>query len=117
MALPAFHTIGFASQVIRGLYGLCKVALYPPVADAPSKLPVIPTPDNIIDHSQRTHCEEMMGVPAIYQVWALKEDTVQYLATLKLAVSSKNVLFLNNITQSVGIRWWSPAIRNRAPAG
>jgi hypothetical protein len=92
MALPAFHTLGFATQVLGPLYGLYKVALYPPVADVPSKLPIMPTTDNIIEHSQRTGCEEMIGIPAMYQVWMLKENTVRYLASLKLVVSPKDLV-------------------------
>lgn len=87
MALPAFHTLGFASQVLRSTYGLCNIALYPPIADATSKLPVMPTPDNIIEHARRTGCEDLVGIPALFQVWVQQKETVDYLASLKLVVS------------------------------
>jgi hypothetical protein len=86
MALPAFHTLGFASQIVRSTYGLCRIALYPPIADTPSKLPVMPTPDNVIEHARRIGCDDLIGIPAPFQVWVQQKDTIQYLASLKFVV-------------------------------
>ncbi|KAF5318761.1 hypothetical protein D9619_011064 [Psilocybe cf. subviscida] len=88
MALPAFHTLGLTSHVLRAAYGLCTVALYPPIADTPSKLPVMPTPDNIIEHMRRTGCEDLVSIPALFNIWVQQKDTVEYLASLKLVVYS-----------------------------
>lgn len=87
MALPGFHALGFASQVLRAAYGLCKVALYPPIADTPSKLPVMPTPDNIIDHARRNGCDHLVSIPALFQIWAQQKDAIEYLASCKVVVS------------------------------
>lgn len=83
MALPAFHTLGVISQLLHSAYALSPTLLYPPTALSPTSLPVMPTPDNIIDHMKRTKAEALITIPALLQIWAQDEEVVKYLATLK----------------------------------
>ncbi|KIJ33995.1 hypothetical protein M422DRAFT_52206 [Sphaerobolus stellatus SS14] len=83
MTLPAFHTLGLISQLLRSTYGLNVIVLYPPIALTPTQLPLTPTPDNIIDHLRRNKAESLISISALFHVWAQDEDTVNYLASLR----------------------------------
>ncbi|KDR79161.1 hypothetical protein GALMADRAFT_277673 [Galerina marginata CBS 339.88] len=84
MALPAFHTLGVISQLLHSTYALSIIALYPPTALKPSLLPVMPTPDNILEHLRRTDCEMLITIPALLQIWAQDKQSVDLLAKLKM---------------------------------
>lgn len=86
MSLPPFHTLGIISQLIRPAYGLNVITLYPPIASSPTQLPVMPTPDNIIEHLRRNKAESLVSIPALFQIWAQDPETVKFLATLRMAV-------------------------------
>jgi len=106
MALPAFHTLGVISQLLHSLYALTVIALYPPIATTPSALPVMPTPDNILDHVRRTKCDILITIPALLQIWAQDKASVDLLATLKLIVSIyvvSNPCMLNFLLLCAGI--------------
>lgn len=86
MHLPPFHTLGIIASVIHPTYGLSPVILYPPVAFTPSQLPVMPTPDNIIDHLRRNKAEALMTIPTLLAIWAQDRESVNFLAKLKMVV-------------------------------
>ncbi|KAJ7782239.1 putative aminoadipate reductase [Mycena maculata] len=81
MALPAFHLFGIVCQVLQPLCGSC-VALYPPTATSPSALPMLPSPDNILDHAKKTNCRSLTTVPALLSAWSNSPSAVAYLKTL-----------------------------------
>ncbi|KAF4610095.1 hypothetical protein D9613_010628 [Agrocybe pediades] len=103
MALPAFHTLGVISQVLHSIYALTIIALYPPVATSPSALPVMPTPDNILDHARRTKCDCLITIPALLQIWAQDKASVEALATLKLVASGSVPTKLGNFMVNSGV--------------
>ncbi|KAJ3509565.1 hypothetical protein NLJ89_g5155 [Agrocybe chaxingu] len=83
MALPCFHTMGMVSHLLTGLYAMVPSGLYPPIATTPKSLPVMPTPQNILDHLVRTKCNAIIIPPAILQVWGNDSKAVELLATLE----------------------------------
>ncbi|KAJ6473849.1 putative aminoadipate reductase [Mycena sanguinolenta] len=87
MALPAFHLFGITCQILQPLFG-SPAAVYPPTANSPSALPVIPTPDNILEHARKTKCRTLTAVPALLAIWFNSPEVVEYLATLHTVVWS-----------------------------
>ncbi|KAF5322455.1 hypothetical protein D9619_001794 [Psilocybe cf. subviscida] len=106
MALPPFHTLGVIIQIIHSMYGLSTVLLYPPVASKPSQLPIMPTPDNILDHLRRTKAESLVTIPTLLQIWGQDQEAVDYLATLKLVGYSGGPVptKLGNFMASSGVK-------------
>ncbi|KAF8956600.1 hypothetical protein BDZ97DRAFT_2062868 [Flammula alnicola] len=87
-ALPAFHTLGVIVHLMVGLYAMTPIGLYPPIATTPTSTPMMPTPDNILDHITRTRCNCLMIIPALLQVWAQDKNSVQLLANLEFVAYS-----------------------------
>ncbi|KAF8193608.1 hypothetical protein K438DRAFT_1720091 [Mycena galopus ATCC 62051] len=87
MALPAFHLFGITCQLLQPLFGT-PVAVYPPTAISPEALPMIPTPDNILEHAQKTKCRALTSVPALLAIWFNSPEAVAYLATLHTIIWS-----------------------------
>ncbi|KAJ6473883.1 hypothetical protein C8R45DRAFT_835129, partial [Mycena sanguinolenta] len=81
MGLPCFHLFGITFQLLMPLAGT-PAAVYPPSATSPSMLPVIPTPDNILDHAKQTKCRSLLAVPSLLATWSKSPEAVAYLATL-----------------------------------
>lgn len=103
-ALPPFHTMGIASQLLAPLVAGHPSSLFPPSAVQASP-PVIPTPDATIDNARKTGCNAIFSVPTFLEVragtprleglsltftasqkWAQSEDDIEYLKTLKYLV-------------------------------
>jgi acyl-CoA synthetase (AMP-forming)/AMP-acid ligase II len=87
MALPAFHTMGVFASVVITTYGLITMSLYPPVVTSPSALPIIPTPENILDHLARTKSNVVITTPTMLIIWAQDKQSVDFLSTLEFIVS------------------------------
>ncbi|KAF8151165.1 hypothetical protein K438DRAFT_1988314 [Mycena galopus ATCC 62051] len=81
MGLPPFHLMGINSQLLQPLSGIC-VAVYPPTATFPGAFPMIPTPDNILEHARKTKCRSLTTVPTLLVTWFDSADAVAYLRTL-----------------------------------
>ncbi|KAJ7339194.1 hypothetical protein DFH08DRAFT_748571, partial [Mycena albidolilacea] len=81
MGLPSFHPLGFVCQLLQPLSGT-PVAVYTPTATSPSSLPILPSPDNILEHARKTKCRSLTTVPAHLAIWFNSSDAVAYLATL-----------------------------------
>ncbi|KAF8899601.1 hypothetical protein CPB84DRAFT_1847624 [Gymnopilus junonius] len=84
MHLPPFHTMGVYTQVFFPLYNCATSAIYPPVTDSPEKLPIMPTPDNILDHLRRTKSNSVVAVPTLLQVWGQDQDSIELLSSLEI---------------------------------
>ncbi|KAF9060301.1 acetyl-CoA synthetase-like protein [Rhodocollybia butyracea] len=82
--LPSFHALGIFTILFTPIYIGTSVAVYPPIATRPDALPVTSTPDNIIEHLQRTSCTGCFTIPAIVQIWAQSPSTVDVLRKLKV---------------------------------
>ncbi|KAJ7623615.1 hypothetical protein FB45DRAFT_681389, partial [Roridomyces roridus] len=85
MVLPSFHIFGIVCQLLHPLHGLC-VAVYPPTATSTNSLPVIPSPDNILQHARATKCKALTTVPALLTLWINSPESVAYLTSLQLVV-------------------------------
>ncbi|KAG0695028.1 hypothetical protein DFH29DRAFT_957159 [Suillus ampliporus] len=74
MALPGFHALGFATQVIS------------PLLTALSGLtrgrPMIPDPVNVLEHMRWTESNALMIVPTFLQMWSEDPSAVNYLKSL-----------------------------------
>ncbi|KAJ7623601.1 putative aminoadipate reductase [Roridomyces roridus] len=81
MGLPSFHQFGVICQLMQPLFG-APIAIYPPTATAPEKFPVVPSPDNILDHARRTGCRSITTVPSLLSAWSHSSESVKYLASL-----------------------------------
>lgn len=66
-ALPPFHTIGIASQVLAPLAAGQPTSLFPPraVENAP---PMVPTPEVTIENAKKTGCNAIFSVPVFLEV-------------------------------------------------
>ncbi|KAF7360648.1 General substrate transporter [Mycena venus] len=84
MPIPSFHMSGIQVLFLHALYGRIPVALYPPTATSPDALPIFPSPENVLEHSQRTGCRVIVILPALIIAWAQFPESVKYLATLDL---------------------------------
>ncbi|KAG6878054.1 putative NRPS-like protein biosynthetic cluster [Termitomyces sp. T159_Od127] len=110
MMLPPFHTFGIYVQVLHTMFGLVSLGVYPPQVTSSERTPMIPTPDNILDHTRRSRSNSMITIPSLLQIWAQSPQAVDLLRTLNFvvyggaAIASK----LGNFMVSKGIKL-SPA--------
>jgi acyl-coenzyme A synthetase/AMP-(fatty) acid ligase len=86
MHLPPFHTMGIYAQIIFPLLGCTTVAMYPPVVESPESLPTLPTPDNILDHVQKTKSNALVTTPTLLQIWAQDQKAIDLLSALQVVV-------------------------------
>ncbi|KAG6899436.1 hypothetical protein C0993_010311 [Termitomyces sp. T159_Od127] len=82
MTLPPFHTLGIHIQILYSMFGLVSMGVYPPQVTSREKTPMIPTPENILEHIQRSKSNSMITIPALLQVWAQSPEAVDVLRTL-----------------------------------
>ncbi|KAF8878948.1 putative aminoadipate reductase [Infundibulicybe gibba] len=106
MHLPAFHTLGIYVQVLDALFGVVSIGLYPPTATAPDLLPVMSTPDNILEHARRTKSSAMVTIPALLQIWAQSKEAVDMLRSLVFVMYSGGSLApkLGDLLIEAGVR-------------
>ncbi|KAG6852048.1 hypothetical protein C0991_003596 [Blastosporella zonata] len=83
MMLPSFHTLGVYVQILYTLIGVDSVGVYPPQVTSREATPMMPTPDNILDHTRRTKSNAMITIPALLQVWARSPEAIDLLKTLE----------------------------------
>ncbi|KAG5723894.1 Linear gramicidin synthase subunit D [Termitomyces sp. T112] len=84
MSLPPFHTYGLAIQLFKPIYGVLSVTVFPPNS-ALSKIlpPIVPSPENILEHMKLTKSDAIETLPTFIQVWALVPEAVKYLKSLR----------------------------------
>ena len=93
MHLPPFHTLGFMVQILYALRSCTTVALYPPITRRADMLPIMPTPQNILDHVQRTKSSGIITIPSIIQAWSQDPKAVDFLKSLEFVVRGLSVAF------------------------
>ena len=86
MHLPPFHALGFLVQILYALRICITIALYPPVTKRPDLLPIMPTPQNILDHTRRTKSTGIITIPSIIQIWSQDHSSVDFLKSLEFVV-------------------------------
>ncbi|KNZ74034.1 Linear gramicidin synthase subunit D [Termitomyces sp. J132] len=106
MMLPSFHTLGIYVQVLYPLFGLISVGVYPPQVTSREMTPMIPTPENILEHTRRTKSNSMMTIPALLQIWAQSIEAVDLLKTLYFVGYSGGAVApkLGNFMVSAGVK-------------
>ncbi|KAJ4469195.1 putative aminoadipate reductase [Lentinula aciculospora] len=87
MSLPSFHALGFFIHLLIPIHAGLTVAVYPPIVTKKRALPLSPTPDNIIDHLQRTNCTACLAIPAMVQVWSQSPSSVDILRSMKVVLT------------------------------
>lgn len=86
-------------QLLNPVYGLVHTAVYPPTATLPESLPVVASPDNILDHTRRSHSTEMVIIPALLQIWSQSSDAIEILKALRYVVNDPLGLLANFYTK------------------
>jgi acyl-coenzyme A synthetase/AMP-(fatty) acid ligase len=74
------------SHIIFPLLSGVSVAVYPPVVESPESLPTLPTPNNILDHAQRTKSNTLLTIPTLLQIWCQDQQAVDILSALQFVV-------------------------------
>ncbi|RDB20740.1 Non-canonical non-ribosomal peptide synthetase FUB8 [Hypsizygus marmoreus] len=82
LALPSFHTLGIFAQLLHPLFAVLSVSLYPPSVFGRKDQPIVPTPENILDHLRRTETTALIIIPAILHTWSQSEEAINFLKTL-----------------------------------
>lgn len=86
-ALPPFHSLALFIHLLLPTFAMVPIGLYPPTANTPHAIPVIPTPHNILDHVTRSGCTNLVTIPTLIQIWAQDPKAVAVLASLNSVVS------------------------------
>ncbi|KAG6878149.1 hypothetical protein C0993_011567 [Termitomyces sp. T159_Od127] len=87
MCMPPFHAFGIGMQLFSAVYGVFCIAVYPPTSALPELLPpIVPSPENILEHMKLTKSDILVAPPTLYQIWATSPEAVKYLKTLRHAV-------------------------------
>ena len=86
MHFPPFHSLGFTVHNLCALRSCTTAALYPPVTKRPDLLPIMPTPQNILDHTRRTKSTGITAIPSIIQIWSQDPRSVDFLKSLEFVV-------------------------------
>jgi len=86
MHLPPFHAMAIYSQIIFPLFSGVTAAIYPPVVESAESLPTLPTPNNILDHVQRTKSNALLTIPTLLQIWGQDQKAVEVLSALQFVV-------------------------------
>lgn len=92
MFSPPFHTLGVFTQVLYPIYCRLCTAVYPPVVFSTTDTPMIPSPDNVLDHIRRTNSKAMVTIPAILQAWSHSQEAIDYLKTCVSVVGTCSLL-------------------------
>ncbi|KAF9478063.1 putative aminoadipate reductase [Pholiota conissans] len=78
--LPAFHAMGLCIQLVLPLYLCVTIAIFPPVVTSPHMVPMAPTPDSILDHTERTKATCTLTIPAFLQIWSQDKRALEILS-------------------------------------
>lgn len=87
IGLPTFHMMGFCFQVLLPLYGLITTAVFAPTVTKPDALPIITTPESVLEAAKIVKPTCMMTVPTLFNSWSQSDDAVKFLSTLRFVVS------------------------------
>ncbi|KAF8655498.1 hypothetical protein AX16_003028 [Volvariella volvacea WC 439] len=79
MPLPPFHTLGLYVQLMTPIYSGAIMAVYPPTALQPGQLPLIASPENVLEHAQKTKSREIIILPSFIQAWAQSPELIEKL--------------------------------------
>ncbi|RDB20216.1 Non-canonical non-ribosomal peptide synthetase FUB8 [Hypsizygus marmoreus] len=86
MALPPFHSMGIYMQILNPIYGIVPAAMYPPKVFHEEDIPVMPSPNNLLEHAQANNSNAIVVVPSFLQVWSTSKEAMGYLKTLEYLI-------------------------------
>ncbi|KAJ7198969.1 hypothetical protein GGX14DRAFT_525295, partial [Mycena pura] len=112
MALPGFHLAGLLGHCLQPIFGSTPAAVYPPTVTSLDKLPIFPTPDNILHHARKTNCRSLMSFPALLAAWAKSPDAIEYLKTYEFVGFSGGTL-----PERLGIIYVNAGVKLRSVYG
>lgn len=88
MHLPPFHTMGICTQLYVPLFDLVPACVYPPTSfENHAEPPIMPTSENIVEHSKRTKATSCMTVPTFIELWNTVPEHIEWLRSLTHVVS------------------------------
>ncbi|KNZ78390.1 L-aminoadipate-semialdehyde dehydrogenase [Termitomyces sp. J132] len=82
MALPSFHMFGIGAQIFTPVYGAGATTVFPPTSVSGGS-PVIPNPQNVLDHIKSTKTNAIFVVPSFVQTWATSQEAINVLKELE----------------------------------
>ncbi|KAF5349824.1 hypothetical protein D9758_010211 [Tetrapyrgos nigripes] len=77
--LLLFHGSGIGCYITTPLYGLVTVALFPPTVTKPDEVPIVATPENTIQHLERTKATVSFIQPNFFRNFARSEKAIEVL--------------------------------------
>ncbi|KAF9062745.1 hypothetical protein BDP27DRAFT_1427576 [Rhodocollybia butyracea] len=83
LGMPSFHIMGFCVQVLLPLYGLITTTVFAPTVIEPGAVPVLGTPENVLEAAQIIKPTLMLSVPSFIHTWAQSDKAVEFLRTLR----------------------------------
>ncbi|KAF7783293.1 hypothetical protein Agabi119p4_2669 [Agaricus bisporus var. burnettii] len=83
MALLPAHGLAYLGNIIFGIYHGFTMGLYPPTGSSLSASPIVPTPENYLEHAKRTGCSSIIAPPIFVKAWARSESDVKELAKFR----------------------------------
>ncbi|KIK59187.1 hypothetical protein GYMLUDRAFT_44941 [Collybiopsis luxurians FD-317 M1] len=78
--LPPFHVMAVFNQAYVPLYGRVTVSMFTPTVTKPDALPVILSPETVIETVRLTKAKSMLTVPTFLHLWSHSEDAIKVLA-------------------------------------
>ncbi|KAH0578471.1 hypothetical protein H2248_003619 [Termitomyces sp. 'cryptogamus'] len=106
MCMPPFHSFGMGMQLFTPIYGVFSVGVYPPNSALPEPLPpIVPSPENVLEHMKLTKSNVLIAPPTFYQIWAPLSEAVKYLKTLRYAIYGGGPLatMMGNLLVEAGV--------------
>ncbi|KAG6828418.1 putative NRPS-like protein biosynthetic cluster, partial [Tephrocybe sp. NHM501043] len=106
MALPPFHGVGVGTHLFNAVYGLVQNAVFPPTSGAIGGPPILPSPQNVLDHCKATKANAMFIIPAFIHTWSSMPEAVELLKGLEFVTYAGGPLppKIGDRLASIGVR-------------
>ncbi|KAG6852620.1 putative secondary metabolism biosynthetic enzyme [Blastosporella zonata] len=107
MFMPGFHCFGIGMQLFQLIFGVLSIGVYPPnSALAQPGPPLIPSPENVLEHMKLTESNALIAPPTFLQIWAFLPDALEYLQTLEFVTFGGGPLStkVGNLLVDAGVR-------------
>ncbi|KAF5349777.1 hypothetical protein D9758_010224 [Tetrapyrgos nigripes] len=85
--LLLFHGTGIGSYITTALYGPITVAVFPPTVTKADELPIVATPENTIQHLERTKATASFIPPNFFSTLAQSEKAIEVLRKLVFVIT------------------------------
>ncbi|KAG6902731.1 hypothetical protein C0995_012395 [Termitomyces sp. Mi166 len=76
--------LSLAIQLFMPIYGIVSISVFPPNSALPDPLPpIVPSPENILEHMKLTKSDAIETFPTFVRIWASMPEAIEYLKTLR----------------------------------